>query len=65
MGDARIDLANANARTCRCQSPRCVAKGSPLHCRRSRRARTCRRETSRHALLWRIRGLRDVVDDTR
>jgi hypothetical protein len=30
MGDARIDFADANARTCRCQSPRCVAKGSPL-----------------------------------
>jgi len=34
MGDARIDFANANART-------------------------CRRATSRHEVLWRIRGLRD------
>ena len=32
--DARIDFPNANARTCRCQSPRCIAKGSRLHCRR-------------------------------
>ena len=27
-------------------------------------ARTCRRATRRQALLWHVRGLRDVVDDT-
>jgi hypothetical protein len=30
MGDARIDFANANARTCRCQSPRCVANSETI-----------------------------------